>query len=33
MILKKIEEGSYEAFWDRIYNIENAFLNNQKYFN
>jgi hypothetical protein len=33
MILKKIEEGRYETFWDRIYNPENAFLSNQKYFN
>jgi hypothetical protein len=31
MILKKIEEGSFEKFWDRIYLNENAFLSNQKY--
>lgn len=33
MILKKIEEGSYESFWDRIYNLDQAFLHNQSYLN
>jgi hypothetical protein len=31
MVLKNIEEGSYEKFWDSIYNKESAFLANQTY--
>jgi hypothetical protein len=31
MILKKIEEGTYEKFWEKIYQSECAFLHSQKY--
>lgn len=31
MVLKKIEEGSYEKFWDKIYQKDLAHLSNQKY--
>lgn len=32
MILKQVEEGSYERFWDRIYQPNIAHLHSQKYF-
>jgi len=31
MILKCIEDGSFEKFWDKIYETDKVFLNNQKY--
>lgn len=33
MILKRVEEGSFEKYWERIYSSEYAFLKNQKYLN
>ena len=31
MVLKNIEEGSYEKFWDKVYQKDFAYLSNQKY--
>ena len=32
IILKKIEEGSYERYWNKVYYNDAAFLKNQSYF-
>ena len=32
MILKRVEEGSFEKYWEKIYPPDYAFLRNQKYF-
>lgn len=32
IILKVIEEGSYERYWNKVYDNDSAFLKNQSHF-